>query len=238
MTCQAVNESSGLAFVEHRRLSPRPAARQPPALDGARQQLRQPERRRPRPRAFAERLPGNRGVRQPEVPKAEQLVQAHEDRRVQHGRDKKHHKPRRRLGDDELRAETPARNPTMVLASPPMPMTPVESASWRGRRRSRPAARSPAPTQARRTPPRPARDRRRRCPGEEPAQRGLQRQRDDCRQRPPRRPSPALLLRRSRGRRRRQDDQHLLEAGEIHRRPDQDCRYAPPALLDGRPPAR
>ena len=32
--------------------------------------------------------------------------------------------------DDELRADDARDNPTMVFASPPMPITPLDSASW------------------------------------------------------------------------------------------------------------
>ena len=40
-----------------------------------------------------------------------------------------HHQPRQRRGDDELLADRADGNPTIDFARPPMPTTPLESAS-------------------------------------------------------------------------------------------------------------
>ena len=97
------------------------APRLPVAAQPVETRSRPPPRSRPpasRPRHTAYRSVADRA-----------RIQSHEHHRVQHGRAEEHDESRQRLRHDELRADEPARNPTIVFARPPIPITPVESAS-------------------------------------------------------------------------------------------------------------
>ena len=77
----------------------------------------------------AERLAGDGRVRRAEVAQAQQLVQPDEHRRVQDRRAEEHDKRGSGWATMNWVPMMPARNPTIVFASPPMPMTAARQAS-------------------------------------------------------------------------------------------------------------
>ena len=194
------------------RLTPQPPPHRPPPLDDSGSSSTTWNATTPT-MALPSAWPATAATATPNVPQVQQHVQPHEHDRVQRPSPPKN-TTNRGSGCATMNCvpTMPARNPTIVFARPPMPMTPLDSASW-----TRPGER----------------------PGQQPGHRpGRQRDVDHRRPAPDRRPTvprttnrasvvcsasasaiarttPAAFTRRSprplARRRRRQHDQHLLE---------------------------